>query len=562
MPAQAQQPIPLASPGYNGLNTELSPMHNDHRFALRADNAVIDELGRLCSREAFQSTTTTNDFGFLSPDDVDFELMRMGVGYWNDEPHIIATVWAPTAKTAHLCKVDGAQLTEIAIPTLPNPEALNRARIVEIREKLYVFSKGNPVIVTDSVTATLLTADPLYTVPQDQTGNPIVTDINGDVACSAYGRLWVSGIDGQYDRIYYSDLLIPAQWYDARPIGTAGRDPQNTGGYIDVREYWPDGDDEIVGLTAHNGFLIVFGRRSILVYANPQGDPAGSPGISLADNVVGMGLISQESVVNIGSDLLFLDKTGVRSFGRTIQEKSIPIGDMSANVRRNIKKRIINETDRTSITMFYSRSRGIVGVVFPSERDAYIFSIKEPTETGALKTTYWNECDFNHAVHVEKKGQNETYLAGHRGTGALIYRGYDSAKPYDFHYESVACNLSPVSTQQRFPKSMVYALSCEKIDEQAIAWWGFDDRLDYSRNFQIIATSIAQYTNPSGPPDPVSSMFNVDRFGDKSGSLRDYRVNTKGKGTYFRVGLQVPIQGGGRVAIQEITVHTLTGRIH
>jgi len=583
MVAQAQQPIPLESPGYYGLNTELSPMHTDHRYALRADNAVIDELGRLCSREAFKIYTNTNDLNLASPDDVDFELTRMGVGYWADTHHCIAAVWAPTAKTAHLVRVEATGLFNIPIPTLPNPEGFKRAQIIEFRERLYVFSEGNPVISTDASTADFLSNDPAFKPPMTGSGatpdpgTPIVTDIDGTVACSAYGRLWVAGVNGEYDRIYYSDLLIPTQWFDGRafdaanPGNTPGYDTQNSGGIIDVREYWPDGDDRIEGLVAHNGFLIVFGRRSIIVYANPQGDPAGSPGIQMADALSGIGLISRDAIVNIGSDLLFLDKSGVRSFGRTIQEKSIPLGDMSANIKRVVKKRIVNEPDWSSISMWYSRNRGIVGLLFPEDRDAYIFSIKEPTETGALKVTHWTECDFNHATHIEWGETNETFLAGRRGSGARIYRDYDPVDSYDFHFESVSCALSPIQTQKRYPKRIVYSLAVQKIDEDAIAWWGYDNALSYSQNFRIVATNIAYFTNPGGDPTdhtvPAthvahdSAMFNIDRFGDKAGDLRDYKINAQGKGTYFRVGLQVPIHGGGRVAIQEITVHTLLGRI-
>ena len=78
------------------------------------------------------------------------------------------------------------------------------------------------------------TEDTDYIKPQDQ-HTVFANAINGDVAAAAYGRLWVTGVDGDYETIYYSDLLLATQWYDGR---SSAADPQNTGGIIQINEYW------------------------------------------------------------------------------------------------------------------------------------------------------------------------------------------------------------------------------------------------------------------------------------------------------------------------------------
>ena len=105
-----------------------------------------------------------------------------------------------------------------------------------------------------------------YIPPTDDTG-VIASQIDGDIVTAAYGRLWAAGVNGDYNTIYYSDLLIADQWYDGRgtPVDT-----QNTGGIIDVSQYWPNGEDRIMGIEAHNSLLIIFGRHSILVYSIDQ----------------------------------------------------------------------------------------------------------------------------------------------------------------------------------------------------------------------------------------------------------------------------------------------------
>ena len=55
------QSIAVAAPGNQGLNTEMSPFQASQDFALRADNTVIDAVGRLSSREAFADLITRTD---------------------------------------------------------------------------------------------------------------------------------------------------------------------------------------------------------------------------------------------------------------------------------------------------------------------------------------------------------------------------------------------------------------------------------------------------------------------------------------------------------------------
>ena len=52
--AQPQQNITLSAPGFMGLNLEDAPIDIDQRYALQADNAVIDQFGRLGARKGFE----------------------------------------------------------------------------------------------------------------------------------------------------------------------------------------------------------------------------------------------------------------------------------------------------------------------------------------------------------------------------------------------------------------------------------------------------------------------------------------------------------------------------
>ena len=66
--AQSLQQVSLSGMGFQGLNTELSPINSTADFALVADNLVIDEVGRLGAREAFADlypAMSTGDDSFI-----------------------------------------------------------------------------------------------------------------------------------------------------------------------------------------------------------------------------------------------------------------------------------------------------------------------------------------------------------------------------------------------------------------------------------------------------------------------------------------------------------------
>ena len=128
--------------------------------------------------------------------------------------------------------------------------------------------------------------------------------------------------------IYWSDLLIGHDWSGG------------TSGSINISKVWPDGHDEIVALAAHKGALIIFGKHSIVVYGNAEA-PAE---MALADTVAGVGCVDRDTVQYTGTDVLFLSHTGLKSFGRTIQEKSMPITSLSSTVSKDIIGLLQNET--------------------------------------------------------------------------------------------------------------------------------------------------------------------------------------------------------------------------
>ena len=60
-------------------------------------------------------------------------------------------------------------------------------------------------------------------------------------------------------------------------------------------------------------------------------------GLLLADTITNLGLVNRDAVCVTGTELMYVDDSGVRSLGRTIQEKSVPLGNMTQNVKGQIQ---------------------------------------------------------------------------------------------------------------------------------------------------------------------------------------------------------------------------------
>ena len=576
----AQQVIQntIPSPGLEGLNTELGSSMPDPRFAIVADNVVIDRVGRIQSREAFSYLARPP---FIAP--TNHSITQMGAYYVgsytqeNAEPNPMCVVRAeeyifgdvafdPQWEMASYQPHSG----KFAVESLPYKMdwRADFGSFVNFKDDLYFFCKGKPVVRRTQATKEwqdLSTADgfqgPVYD-DEDRTDRII----DGDIACSAYGRLWVAGVDDNYQEIHYSSLLDELTWYDGRSQAPPDnyRWNFNDAGIINVQEYWPVEVDRIVGIAAHNGFLVVFGNNSTLVFANAsRGDPASSGGIFLQDAIPNVGLVDKHAITDTGSDLLFVDRSGLRSLGRVVQEKSNPMAEPSLNVRRVFRETIekelafVSRNELAGIQLEYQPDKANVIVLFKSQEMCYVFSTNGPSVTGGWKATTWSNCYFYCMKSMAAYDDCETFFGGKNERGLLLYKGYqeqdkDGADaPYTMSYESTALNLSQSTLQNIIPKSFYYVVYANSIPAVGISNYGFGQFMAFSEELNI---------NVKG-----GSKWNVDRyaigkFGLGEGMYWNYKVNTRGAGTHMRIGLQIEVNGDF-YALHEIAVNYAIGRI-
>jgi hypothetical protein len=573
--AQQQQNITISAPGFQGLNLEDSPLNQDPSFCAEATNAVVDSFGRIGARKAWAEYTTAINVTITSNVDTDYtkyDVHTIGEGVVDGTRVVLCSVSALSYDAEDtliesdyfVCIVDEPsaevwELDELTITPsdITTPAMLTDCQFVSFNDKMYVFSKGNECLVYDGSSAALTplfdgTIDVDYIAPSQVSAGDIATAIDGDVACAAFGRLWVSGVNGDYETIYWSDLLIATQWFDGRE---PPEDTQNTAGIIDVSQYWPNGSDRIVGIVAHNNFLYVMGRQSILIYTGMAGDPAALEGATLQDTVVGLGLVNRDAVVNIGSDVVFVDDTGVRSMGRTIQEKSVPIGDLSYNVRTEVSSLIAETTDKTTISLDYWPDESLLVLLFANSGLSYVMEMRAPAQNGGLKVTKWTDCRFNRSCYFEDDANVRILLAANQDNKGLLqydsYLQYDG-EPYEFEYISNPLTFGQPAND-KFLKQIDYTVVATNNVAEGQGSWRFlaSDRT-YRKLFSIIASEPALYG---------VAQFSVGKFGPGLQTTKRYRVNTQGRGEAVSIGFKADIEGNN-CSLQELNIQTLLGRIN
>lgn len=348
----------IGAPGFMGVNTQDSSVALEAGFATKALNCIIDKFGRIGARKGWEAINTAN----TDLDDSNIEAIGELIG-------LDGTSYTICAGGGFIFKLSGSTLTTLTYggggssPTI----SANNWQMAPLNGVLYLYQSGHDPLVFDPAVSTTT-----YRRLSEKTGH-LGTAQNGNCAISAYGRIWNASTATSKSIVQFSDLLSG----HVLSTGTAGT--------LDVSEIWPNGADEITALAAHNGFLYIFGRRQILVYSNAK-DPSA---LKLEDTVSGIGCCARDSVVVTGTDVLFLSDNGVRSLSRTVQEKSAPFRDISANVRDDLVNDLNTET-LSSIKAVYSDSQAFYLITFPTSRTTYCFDTRRALPDGAARVTTWN----------------------------------------------------------------------------------------------------------------------------------------------------------------------------
>jgi hypothetical protein len=534
----------VSAPAFLGLNTQDPSLEISNGFAGIANNCVIDKFGRLGARQGYQKVNTSS--GTLGANEVTVihelieadgtltvllfgngKLFKLGlttagaVAEYNIAEY--GSNGSPLAEyTSGLAGLGTiAELTYGGGGTAPVFNAGNW-QAASLNGVVYFFQKNNDPIIYDPAVSTTN-----YRRVTEKSGY-VGTVPKANVAISAYGRIWAANTITNNTTVSFSDLLSGHIW----STGTAGS--------LNVAGVWPNGADEVMGLAAHNGFLFIFGRRQILIYAN-----ATSPStMTLSDTISSVGCIARDTIQNTGKDVVFLSGSGLRSVLRTVQEKSAPLGDLSKNIRNDFLATIASESD-TQLRSVYSEQNGFYLLTCPSSEKVFCFDTKVTLEDGAYRVTIWN----NIAPQSFCSRRNGDLLIGQTGF-VTKYTGYqDNGLPYRMEYYTNNADLGNDGQTSIIKKIKVLVVGGSN---QAVSvFWGYDFSSSYqSQTISIPAQSVSEYG---------IGEYNIAQYATGI-ILEELTAYGNGSGKVVQTGFEININGSP-ISFQKIEIQTKTGKL-
>jgi hypothetical protein len=516
-----QANVQIAAPGFYGLNTEASPSLLRPEYAAIADNMVIDSSGRVASRKGYRLTGDITPVGAIK---------NLHEARYTD-----GTVDYFAVDDTNIYRVNSTG----DIQTTQAHGATADFQIVTLNDDTVFFQQGEDPWMWDN-SAVAFVRQSTHT---DSAG----TAPTGDVGAAAYGRVWtaVGGV------LHWSDLLIPAAW-------TGG-----TAGSLDLTRLWPVGNDSITAIVAHNQKLIVFGRQSILVFGSSASDgrladPAAD--LLLEDTIVDIGCIGKYATTVVGSDVWFVDASGLRSLGRTIQEKSLPIGEISRNISSQFKSNV--KTEGKNTRLMYDPDEAFVICLLPGQPLVYVFDTRQMLENGSARVTTWSNMDFECVLHI-----TEGRLWFGNPTAICWYTGYTDAasslgvggNKYRIAYYTYPQDFgSPANL--KIPKEVNFIIA-GGLGQMAVCYWNTGCDFIFNRQtFKLNSVTPDFY----GGPDDYGITVEDDpldptEYGS-GGTIGCYEVPLADSGVTLAIGVEVDVVGQ-KVAIQEINIQTKIGRM-
>ena len=321
------------------------------------------------------------------------------------------------------------------------------------------------------------------------------TQYNGDDVLAAWGRLWV--LDASINTLYYSDLLINNF--------TGG-----SSGSFDLAKYWPNGMDAAIAIAEWNDYLVVFGRKSIIIYENPD-DPNVS--MAIADIIEGIGCIARDSVQQVGSDLVFLSGSGVKSLGRVIQEKSLPQRDISKNVRDYVASL---STSTETIKSLYSEDERFYLLSFKDAGVVMCFDMAQRLEDGSYRATEWTMTVTDMLVLQDRTSviitSDGTNSETQNYTGYLDHVLYDGSggTTYDIDYEGVWNDFGQdIGHREKILKSVTTLIGGTNGDTATVKW-----AVDYTDDFDTVGITFPKINKAAaGIKRPMTKSGEVVKIG-------------------------------------------------
>ena len=512
----------IAAPGFFGVNTQESGTTLEAGFAIEANNCVIDESGRLGARKGYtyltQGSTGVNLDGIHE--------------YVGDTGYVDHISWG----NGSIYKGTST------LTTLETGHGASEWKATNFIGNCYLAQDGYPVKVIDSN----LTISNLASQGAQNFGT-----VN-----AAYGRLWAARTSTDKHTVYFT------------AIGRDDFQGHSGAGEMDLRNIWTNGGDEIVQISGFNGYIIVFCKNCIVVLGdNNNGDlTLTSVEIRVVEVLENVGCIAAGSIQNIGTDILFLSTSGVRSLNRVIQEKSNPIADVSSNVRDDLNKQVKSE-NLNKVTGIYSPFDSMYLLILPANDLIYCFDTRGRLEDGSFRVTTWSKMGARCGAQANT---NKLYLGFTNGIG--VYQGYlDNNASYYLTYftnyfdfgqptitklmKHIGVTLIGGSGQEFKIKTAVdyndvYRTYTGSVQQSTVS--------EYNTNVEYNDPDTYDITSDANPDKITTDVYTAAEYGGY-GFTEKIKLAIGGQGSVVQLGFEAEVNGDP-LSIQKLDIYVKQGR--
>ena len=532
--------LSIAAPGFMGLNTQESGVTLEGGYATIANNCIIDKYGRLGARKGWSKITTNN--GSLSDTDpiesiFEFKEVTGTIQYLSagglklysgtttlTEKSVYGADSGGPVPLATQPTFTGNRWQWAALPEGSGSAAESYAFASQIGNTLMVYREGGhtgPFV--------------FQRVGTDYGSKPSgVTTFDPDCCLAAFGRMWVANLTSTKATVFYSQLLNGATF-----TGSGS-------GLLDVSAVVGN-NDEIVALGVHNNYLVIFLKNNIVIYSGAA-DPAT---MVLADVIKGIGCIARDSVQGTGTDLIFLSKSGVRSLNRTIQEKSMPMRELSLNIRDDLVGYINIETLNNIRSAYFERDSFYL-ITFPGSKLMVYFDLRNILPNGAARTTIWNNTlGTNYSAFCAT--EDRKLLLGTPGA-ISEYTGYtDNGDSYSMKYYGSPTDLGAPTQNKMLKKASFMVIGSG--DQDFAFKYGYDYTLNPKIQNVVKSLGSGNYSKYN-----TTAKYGVSKYASVGLGIQSVSVPLSGSGKVIQFGIDSTINNAA-LSIQKIDVYLQTGKI-
>lgn len=513
------QALGVASPGWKGLNLRASGGFLDPTWATLATNFVFDEDGRLATRKGWTKVSTTDAteeieqiYEYVTNAGAGIRILSTASFLYSESSGTLADITGTMAPSDGNWKFqnwnDGANILTLGL----NNNSTGTK---------YIQWTG-----TGNATAVVVTG----TAP------------DGDDLMVAWGRVW--GTHSNNTVIKYSVVLSHTDWSGA------------TSGTIDMYNVFHEGMDTITAIVPFNGQLVVFGKNNIVIYgdaANPGFIDPTSSTFTLVDHIIGAGCIARDSIQNVGSDLFFLDVSGVRSLGRLIQERSAPLTEETVNVRDHLAIHLHSQTDMTAVRSTYNQEEGFYLLSLPdlNTPEVYCLDMRGRLEDGSRRITEWNSINPS-AMFTSRLGDNKLYMGNTDGSGFFIsqYDGTtDNGTDISVEYQTGWVTLAE-GERYVIPKKIAGIFQTTGSHQLTFKWL-FDFK-------ESLKTATKLLSGSSGSQFGIA-QYGIDAYTSGEGTKRT-KAGMRGFGEHIKYGFST--ETSTKFAVSKLEIHSKLGRMN